>query len=101
MNAEERKRIRIWIEEEFEFLKAEDRDEALVDYDHPHLVAEAVIDRLIDKYEAELPNKYDELRKIIDDWWMRTASLEQIRAYSAYCRELAKIPLGTNQSAAV
>ena len=58
----------------------------------PHLVAEALIDRLIDKYEAELPNKYDELRKIIDDWWMRTASREQIRAYAAYCRELAKHP---------
>jgi hypothetical protein len=25
-------------------------------------------------------------------WWMRTASLEQIRAYAAYCRELAKHP---------
>jgi hypothetical protein len=47
MNAEERKQIRAWIEEEGELLKAEDVEEEFsIDWGNLHSIQEGILDRL-------------------------------------------------------
>jgi hypothetical protein len=94
MTPEERKQIRLWIEEEAQALKAEDTDEDTTWRDHEAsflLWKGRLMDRLAEKHKDVIWDNL-EVEELIENWWWQTATPDELRQFAAYCRKLADQP---------
>jgi hypothetical protein len=91
MTPEERKQIRQWIEDEAELIKTQDTEhEPLSDQLVP--LMRALLDRLIEKHGISDSEQYDDVQKLIYEWWIQTATEKQLRQHAAQTRKLAEKP---------
>jgi hypothetical protein len=85
MTPQQRKQLRLWIEEEYALLKAEETELPEHEPDVSFLfLHEKLVERLVEKHEI-----YDDVRKVIITWWFATASPDALRECAAYHRRVA------------
>ena len=94
MTPEERKQIRLWIQEEAELLKALDTDFETTWRGHEVsflLWKRQLMDRLAEKHKDVIWDNL-EVEELIENWWWQTATPDELRQFAAYCRKLAQKP---------
>jgi hypothetical protein len=86
-----KQQVRRWIEEEYEIVRAGDtEDESLCDGWYFMDLQEHLVDQLFEKHqEITDAESYNDIRDIIREWWIVTASPEAIREWAEYLEFLA------------